>query len=71
LRTLKTGGGPVILKGSDTAVFNVLSHVNPLKYCEVVFEDVLYFLDIDVNLFSGLKHYKSGGYLEKNRLCIP
>ncbi len=70
MKTLKTGGGPVALKGSGTAVFIVLSQVNPPKYCEVVFEDALYLLDIDVNLFSGLKHYKSGGYLQKNRLCM-
>ncbi len=34
-----------------------------------MFKDVLYLFDIDVNLFSSLKHYKSKGYLEKNRLC--
>src|SRR6266566_3422957 len=33
-----------------------------------MFEDALYLLNIDVNLFNGLKHYKLGGYLEKNRL---
>ncbi len=35
-----------------------------------MFENALYLFDIEVNLFSGLKHYKSGGYLEKNKLCI-
>ncbi len=39
-----------------------------MKYHEVIFKDVLYFSDINVNLFSGLKHYKSKGYLKKNRL---
>src|SRR6266699_3487457 len=68
LRILKIEGGPVIPKGSGTAVFIVLFYMNLLKYYEIVFEDVLYLFDIDVNLFSGLKHYKSGGYLEKNRL---
>ncbi len=68
LKILKTGRGPVVPKGNGTAVFIVLSQINPPKYCEVVFEDALYLLDIDVNLFSGLKHYKSGGYLQKNRL---
>ena len=71
LKTLKTGGGPVALKGSDTAVFIVLSQVNLSKYCKIVFEDALYLLNIDVNLFNGLKHYKLGGYLEKNRLYTP
>src|SRR6266566_2536852 len=33
-----------------------------------MFEDVLYLFDININLFNGLKHYKSGGYLQKNRL---
>ncbi len=70
MRILKIGGGPVISKGNGTAVFTVLSQVNPLKYYEVVFKDALYLPDIDVNLFSGLKHYKLGGYFEKNRLCI-
>jgi len=70
LRILKIEGGLVISKGSGTAVFIVLFQVNLLKYCEVVFEDALYFSNIDVNLFNGLKHYKSRGYLEKNRLCI-
>jgi len=69
LKILKTEGGFVVLKGNGIAVFIVLSQVNPLKFCKVMFEDVLYLLDIDVNLFSGLKHYKAGGYLEKNRLC--
>ena len=68
LRTLKTGRGPIISKGNDIAVFTVLSQVNPLKYHEVIFKDTLYLLDIDINLFSGLKHYKLKGYLEKNRL---
>ncbi len=71
MKTLKTGGGPVTPKGSGTAVFIVLPQINPPKYYEVMFEDALYLLDINVNLFSGLKHYKSGDYLQKNRLCIP
>jgi len=70
LKILKTEKGPVVSKGNGTAVFIVLSQVNPPKYCELVFEDVLYFSNIDVNLFNGLKHYKSRGYLQKNRLCI-
>ncbi len=67
---MKIEKGPVIFKGSSTAVFTVLSQVNLLKYYKVVFKDALYFPDIDVNLFSGLKYYKLRGYLEKNRLCI-
>ncbi len=70
LKTLKTGRSPVILKDSGITVFIVLFQINPLKYHEVVFKDVLYLFDIDVNLFSGLKYYKLGGYLEKNRLCM-
>ncbi len=68
LKTLKTRKSPVAPKGNSTAVFIVLSQINPPKYCEVVFEDALYLLNINVNLFNGLKHYKSGGYLQKNRL---
>ncbi len=70
LKILKIGGSSVIFKGSNIAVFIVVFQVNLLKYCKIVFEDALYLLDIDVNLFSGLKHYKSKDYLEKNRLCI-
>ncbi len=69
LRILKIGGGFVVPKSSSTAVFTVLSQVNPPKFCEVVFEDVLYFFDIDVNLFNGLKYYKLRDYLQKNKLC--
>src|SRR6266699_3763369 len=35
-----------------------------------MFEDALYLFDIDVNLFNGLKHYKSEGYFQKNRLYM-
>jgi len=69
LKTLKIGGSPVIFKGNGIAVFIVLFYMNPLKYCEIMFENVLYFLNIDVNLFNGLKYYKLKGYLEKNKLC--
>src|SRR6266699_4753483 len=41
LKILKTGGGPVAPKGNGTAVFIVLSQVNPPKYYKIVFEDVL------------------------------
>ncbi len=70
MKTLKIGGGPVIPKGNSTAVFIVLFQVNLLKYHEIVFKDVLYLLDIDINLFNGLKHYKLKDYFEKNRLCM-
>ncbi len=71
LKTLKIGGGPIILNGNGTAVFIILFQINPLKYRKIIFEDALYLPDIDVNLFNGLKHYKSRGYLEKNRLYTP
>ncbi len=70
LKTLKTGRGPIIFKDNGTIVFIVVFQINLLKYCEIVFKNVLYLLNIDVNLFNGLKHYKSGGYLKKNRLYI-
>ncbi len=68
MRILKVGGGLVVSKGGGIAVFIVLFQINLSKFREVVFEDVLYLFNIDVNLFSGLKYYKVGGYLEKNRL---
>ena len=68
LKTLKTREGPIIPKGNSIAVFTVLSQINLLKYRKIVFEDALYLSDINVNLFNGLKHYKSRDYLEKNRL---
>ena len=58
LKILKIGGNLVISKDNGIAVFIVLFQVNLLKYYKIVFEDVLYLLNIDVNLFSGLKHYK-------------
>ncbi len=70
MKILKTGGNPVAFKGNDTTVFIILSQINPPKYYKVVFEDALYLLNIDVNLFNGLKHYKFGSYLQKNRLYI-
>ena len=70
LKTLKTKEGPVIPKDSGTTVFTVVSQINPLKYREIMFEDTLYLLDININLFSGLKHYKSKGYFKKNKLYI-
>ncbi len=69
MRILKTGGSLIIFKSNDTTVFIVLSQINPLKYHEIIFKDTLYLPDINVNLFNGLKYYKSKGYLEKNRLC--
>ena len=71
MKTLKIGRSLIILKGSGIAVFTVLFYMNLLKYREVVFEDVLNLLDIDVNLFNGLKYYKLRGYFEKNRLYTP
>ncbi len=67
---MKTGRGPIISKGNGTAVFIILFQVNLLKYREIMFENTLYLLNIDVNLFNGLKHYKSKDYFEKNRLCM-
>src|SRR6266566_8129013 len=69
LKTLKTRGNLIIFKSSGIAVFIVVSQINLLKYREIMFEDVLYLPDIDINLFNGLKHYKSKGYFEKNKLC--
>ncbi len=70
LKTLKIGGDLIIPKDSSTAVFTVLFYMNLLKYYKIVFEDILHLLNIDVNLFNGLKYYKSGDYLEKNKLYI-
>ncbi len=70
LKTLKTERNFVISKGSNIAVFIVLFQINLLKYHEIVFKDVLYLLDININLFNDLKYYKLEGYLEKNRLYI-
>ena len=70
LKILRTERDLIIPKGNDTAVFTIVSQINLLKYREIMFEDALYLPDIDVDLFNGLKHYKSRGYLEKNRLCM-
>ncbi len=70
LRILKTGRNLVIPKDNNITVFTVVSQINLLKYREIMFEDVLYLPNINVNLFNDLKHYKSKGYLEKNKLYI-
>ncbi len=70
LKILKIGGGPIIPKDNSTAVFTILFQINLSKFYEIIFEDALYLFNIDVNLFNGLKHYKAGGYFEKNRLYI-
>ena len=70
MRILKIGGSLIIPKGNGIAIFIVLFYMNLLKYHGIMFEDILYLLNIDVNLFNGLKHYKSKGYFKKNRLYI-
>ncbi len=44
LKTLKTGKSPIIPKGNGITVFIVLPQVNPLKYYEIMFENVYIFL---------------------------
>jgi hypothetical protein len=68
LGPLATGGGPIVPKGKGTAVFRVKVSENPEKYQTLTLRNALYFPFIDVNLFSGIKHYKAGGYLEKETL---
>ena len=62
LGVIYTGGGLVKPLGKGTAVFKVLVK-EPDTYNEIKLLDALYCLNFDVNLISGLRHYKAGGSL--------
>ena len=66
LGTVLTGGGPIRPKGVGTAVFQI--EYAPGKYRGVALQNALYIPSMDLNIFSGLRHYRSGGYVAKNKL---
>lgn len=68
LNPIYTGGGPVKPLGVGTAVFTVVSGYKPTKYTTLTLKNALYLPTFDLNIFSGVRHYKSGGYLIKSTL---
>src|SRR4051794_27144663 len=68
LGPIMTGGGPVTPSGRGTAVFEVLVSKNPDKYLKLVLIGAIYLPEIDLSLFSGVKHYAKGGYLSNQTL---
>lgn len=61
-----TGGGPVKPKGVGTAVFEI--EFAPGKFRSVQLQNALYIPGIDLNIFSRDRHYRSRGYLTRNKL---
>ena len=69
LRPVYTGGGPVMPKGVGTVVLETLyTTEGEDKYRTVSLHSVLLIPQLDVNIFSGIKHYAAGGSLGYNRL---
>ena len=69
LRPVYTGGGPVTPKGVGTVVLETLyTTEGEDKYRTVSLHSVLLIPQLDVNIFSGIKHYAAGGSLGYNRL---
>ena len=69
LRPVHTGGGPVMPKGVGTVVLETLyTAEGDNKYRTVTLHGVLLIPQLDVNIFSGIKHYAAGGSLGYDRL---
>ncbi|KAK2073291.1 hypothetical protein P8C59_007580 [Phyllachora maydis] len=76
LRPINTGNGPISLAGIGSITLEVLSRKAPPTYTKLILDNVLYLPNIDINIFSRVRHYNSGGCLIKetlyrgNRRCI-
>ncbi|KAK2073782.1 hypothetical protein P8C59_008031 [Phyllachora maydis] len=68
LRPINTGNGPVSPAGIGSITLEVLSRKAPPTYTKLVLDNVLYLLNIDINIVSGVRHYDSGGCLIKETL---
>lgn len=68
LKPVMTGGGPVTPLGIGTAVFKVLSQKDPIKYTISTLKNTLYLPSMDINIYSGVRHYSEGGCLSKETL---
>jgi hypothetical protein len=66
-----TGGGPLMPQGSGTAIFKVLVQKSPPRYLELRLRKALYIPQLNINLMSGIRHYKAGGYLDRYVLKGP
>ncbi|KAK2069824.1 hypothetical protein P8C59_004371 [Phyllachora maydis] len=68
LRPINTGNGPISPAGIGSITLEVLSRKAPPTYTKLVLDNVLYLLNIDINIISGVRHYNSGGCLIKETL---
>ncbi|KAK2068700.1 hypothetical protein P8C59_003328 [Phyllachora maydis] len=68
LRPINTGNGPISPAGIGSITLEVLSRKAPPTYTKLVLDNVLYLLNIDINIVSRVRHYNSGGCLIKETL---
>ncbi|KAK2068765.1 hypothetical protein P8C59_003387 [Phyllachora maydis] len=68
LRPINTGNSPVSPAGIGSITLEVLSRKAPPTYTKLVLDNVLYLLNIDINIVSRVRHYDSGGCLIKETL---
>ncbi|KAK2072774.1 hypothetical protein P8C59_007109 [Phyllachora maydis] len=68
LRPINTGNSPVSPASIGSITLEVLSRKAPPTYTKLVLDNVLYPLNIDINIVSGVRHYDSGGCLIKETL---
>ena len=69
-KPITTSRGPIYPKGYSNAKFLILYSKNPDKYRILILKGALYFLELDINIVSGLKHYILGGCMLKNSLYL-
>jgi len=69
-KPITTGGGPIYPKGYSNAKFLILYSRNLDKYRTLMLKGALYFLELNINIVSGLKHYILGEYMLKNSLYL-
>ncbi|KAK2066953.1 hypothetical protein P8C59_000731 [Phyllachora maydis] len=68
LRPINTGNSPVSPAGIGSIILEVLSRKAPPTYTKLVLDNVLYLPNIDINIFSRVRHHDSGGCLIKETL---
>ncbi|KAK2071817.1 hypothetical protein P8C59_006212 [Phyllachora maydis] len=68
LRPINTGNSLVSPAGIGSITLEVLSRKAPPTYTKLVLDNVLYLLNIDINIVSRVRHYNSGGCLIKETL---
>ncbi|KAK2070926.1 hypothetical protein P8C59_005387 [Phyllachora maydis] len=68
LRPINTGNGPISPASIGSITLEVLSRKAPPTYTKLVFDNVLYLPNININIVSRVRHYNSGGCLIKETL---